>query len=104
MKILVVNLTRFGDLLQSQPIISGLADQGHGGLDDPVHQRHHTAADGPEQCDHGGDQTGLRPLATGPAAIEARLGSGFGRGLTGFLLRGLTQVLQPHLAVVHSAA
>ena len=29
MKILVVNLTRFGDLLQSQPIISGLADQGH---------------------------------------------------------------------------
>jgi hypothetical protein len=29
MKILVVNLTRFGDLLQSQPIISGLADQGY---------------------------------------------------------------------------
>ena len=29
MKILVVNLTRFGDLLQSQPIISGLAHSGH---------------------------------------------------------------------------
>ena len=29
MKVLIVNLTRFGDLLQTQPIISGFADQGH---------------------------------------------------------------------------
>ncbi len=29
MNILIVNLTRFGDLLQTQPLISGLTDQGH---------------------------------------------------------------------------
>lgn len=29
MKILLINLTRFGDLLQTQPVISGFADKGH---------------------------------------------------------------------------
>ena len=29
MNILIINLTRFGDLLQTQPLISGLSDQGH---------------------------------------------------------------------------
>ncbi|MBQ4132817.1 MAG: glycosyltransferase family 9 protein [Desulfovibrionaceae bacterium] len=29
MNILIINLTRFGDLLQTQPVVSGLSDQGH---------------------------------------------------------------------------
>jgi ADP-heptose:LPS heptosyltransferase len=32
MNTLVINLTRFGDLLQTQPVLSGLAAQGRTGL------------------------------------------------------------------------
>ena len=77
----------------------GLDGRGRRGLQHGVKARN----DGTEQADHGGDQAGLRPLAAGPAPVEALSRRVFGQNLVGFLLGGLVQIAQANEAITQGA-